>query len=115
MPRPRRDQPRIQRPSPLKQVHDPQSFADIERPPPGLVRDPHFWRRFSTAVHLSEQNGSIESPASSIDMKYGDDWLTQQRKEKRRYRYLCLGVLLAICLAAIAGGVVAWYLGKAKK
>ncbi|KAH8815234.1 hypothetical protein F5884DRAFT_851721 [Xylogone sp. PMI_703] len=118
MPRPRPDQLRVQRPSPLKQVHDHKSFEEKEmkNPAPGLVRDPDFWDRFSTAVQLSEKNNaSIESSASSIDVKYGDDWLTQQRKEKRRYRYICLGVLLAICVTAVAAGVVVWYLKKIGK
>lgn len=72
MPRPRPDKPRVQRPSPLKQVHDEKSLAEIEPPAAGLIRDPYFWKRFSTAVHMSELGDvSVNSSASSIDLKYG--------------------------------------------
>lgn len=31
-----------------------------------LVRDPHFWHRFSLAVHLDEEKSSTESNDSSL-------------------------------------------------
>lgn len=68
MPPPRRT--KVQRPSPLQQVH---STRDLAQAPPGygLVRDPAFWKRFSTAVHISEIETGLKSAASSVEMKYG--------------------------------------------
>lgn len=40
----------------------------------GLVRDPAFWKRFSTAVHRAELGDTemgLRTPASSVDMKEG--------------------------------------------
>ncbi|PQE19904.1 hypothetical protein CJF31_00006410 [Rutstroemia sp. NJR-2017a BVV2] len=49
---------REHRPSPLKQEvsQRPISTLPPQSPGLGLVRDPQFWKRFSTAVHMSEEN-----------------------------------------------------------
>jgi len=79
----------------------------------GLVRDPAFWKRFSTAVHRAEQGDAelgLKTPASSVDMKYGDQWLVQQHKEKRRCRILCVSITFAVILVIAAVTTVAFYL-----
>jgi len=71
----RRPQLKVKRPSPLAQVHLTRPISMLppeEQPEMGLVRDPAFWKRFSTAVHRAETFDSEKgSPASSIDMKNG--------------------------------------------
>jgi hypothetical protein len=34
----------------------------------GLVRDPNFWKRFSLAVHLTEENQREPQSATSSEM-----------------------------------------------
>jgi hypothetical protein len=70
MPRPLRTQ--RPGPSPLQQVHLTRPLS--HNPGHGLVRDPAFWKRFSTAVHSREDvnlESGLKSAASSVDMKYG--------------------------------------------
>lgn len=70
---PRSQRPKVQRPSPLQQVHLTRPLSQAP-PEMGLVRDPAFWKRFSTAVHIAEQDSAemgLRTPASSVDMKYG--------------------------------------------
>jgi hypothetical protein len=50
---PRSQKPHVQRPSPLQQVHLTRPISHVP-PTSGLVRDPLFWKRFSTAVHMTE-------------------------------------------------------------
>ncbi len=67
MGRPQR--PRVQLPSsPLAQVH---FTRPLSQPPQemGLVRDPAFWKRFSTAVHQAGADPESGSPRS-VDAKY---------------------------------------------
>ncbi|KAM3086779.1 hypothetical protein ACMFMG_000902 [Clarireedia jacksonii] len=56
--KPRNFGAREHRPSPLKQEvsQRPVSIITAQSPGMGLVRDPQFWKRFSTAVHMSEEN-----------------------------------------------------------
>jgi len=64
--------PKVQRPSPLQQVHSTRPLSEAT-PEMGLVRDPAFWKRFSTAVHRADTDTEmgVRTPASSVDMKYG--------------------------------------------
>jgi len=111
---PRSQRPKVQRPSPLQQVHHsrPLSQAPLDHPPEiSLVRDPAFWKRFSVAVHNAEEVDSEKglSPASSIDTKYGADWLVQQHKEKRKCRIMCVAITFAVILVIAAAAVLGWY------
>lgn len=45
------------RPSPLAQVHLTRPISTAPQTQ-GLVRDPLFWKRFSTAVHMNEVDGT---------------------------------------------------------
>lgn len=83
-----------------------------------MVRDPHFWKRFSTAVHMAEVPGDVErgsqkSGKSSVDKK--DEWLAQQHKEKRHCRILCASITGIVLLVVIAAAIVGWYFTKVKK
>lgn len=35
-----------------------------------LVRDPYFWKRFSTAVHLDEEAKGVSDVESPVSEKY---------------------------------------------
>ncbi|KAA8576289.1 hypothetical protein EYC84_006430 [Monilinia fructicola] len=85
------------RPSPLKQEVSQRPIS-MQSPSMGLVRDPMFWKRFSTAVHMSEVDlKEIESGFASERLEKrkdsygeGEDWLDQQYKERRRCRLICM-------------------------
>jgi hypothetical protein len=49
-------QPKVNGPSPLQQVQFTRPLSQAT-PEMGLVRDPQFWKRFSTAVHMAEEGG----------------------------------------------------------
>ncbi|QSZ31005.1 hypothetical protein DSL72_000566 [Monilinia vaccinii-corymbosi] len=103
------------RPSPLKQEVSQRPIS-MQSPSMGLVRDPMFWKRFSTAVHMSEVDlKEIESGFASERLakrkvssgSSGDgDWLDQQYKEKRQCRLICLGVTFAVAIIVAAAVVV---------
>lgn len=77
----------------------------------GLVRDPAFWRRFSTAVHLDEESKapyyatttSIPSPGTP-PLKRQDSWLARQEGKKRRRTYICWAFWLGF--AGLVAGIV---------
>lgn len=49
------------------------------------------------------------------NQRHRHDWLTQQRREKRKCRILCVSITSAVILAIIAAVVVAWYLRNNNK
>ncbi|EMC99848.1 hypothetical protein BAUCODRAFT_119418 [Baudoinia panamericana UAMH 10762] len=67
------------------------------------VRDPAFWKRFSTAVHLDEQKRP--------ELKHSDSWLERQQRKTARRRWICPLFWLAflIIIAAIVA-VIIWLL-----
>ncbi|KAI9659020.1 MAG: hypothetical protein M1821_001980 [Bathelium mastoideum] len=80
-----------------------------------LVRDPAFWRRFSTAVHLDEESkapvyatttsiSSASSTSSRPDLKHQDSWLARQEAKKRRRACICWAFWLGF--AGFVAGVV---------
>ncbi|KAB8302877.1 hypothetical protein EYC80_006204 [Monilinia laxa] len=97
------------RPSPLKQEVS-QRPVSMQSPSIGLVRDPMFWKRFSTAVHMSEVDlKEIESGFASERLENrkdsyggGEDWLDQQYKEKRRCRLICMVVTFGVAILVAA-------------
>ncbi|KAF7913793.1 uncharacterized protein EAF01_000199 [Botrytis porri] len=103
------------RPSPLKQEVSQRPIS-MQSPSMGLVRDPMFWKRFSTAVHMSEVDlKGLESGFASerVERKDsyggGEDWLDQQYKEKRRCRSICIGVTILVSILVTAAVVVVLY------
>ncbi|CZR50955.1 uncharacterized protein PAC_00830 [Phialocephala subalpina] len=119
----RAGKPHIARPSPLQQEVSTQTISTIRTmstiplaqptelaPTSGLVRDPMFWKRFSVAIHMAEvepdeerAKGSVKS-GSTVEIKSsGDDWLNQQRKEKRRCRVVCLSITVLVVIIIAAG------------
>jgi len=50
---PRSQKPHVAKPSPLAQVHLIRPLSQLP-PTSGLVRDPQFWKRFSTAMHMAD-------------------------------------------------------------
>ncbi|KAJ5177347.1 uncharacterized protein N7500_000046 [Penicillium coprophilum] len=71
-----------------------------------LVRDPYFWKRFSTAVHMDE-----ESKAANQGTKTKHDaasWLSsEQRKSKRSIIWGCV-IFLVVVLIIIVSVVLSW-------
>ncbi|PQE27231.1 hypothetical protein CJF32_00000190 [Rutstroemia sp. NJR-2017a WRK4] len=125
--KPRNFGAREHRPSPLKQEvsQRPISTLPPQSPGLGLVRDPQFWKRFSTAVHMSEENlkeleaglagtGGRNERSDTIGSGNGN-WLEQQYREKRRCRAICMGVTLIVAiLVAAAVVIVLHFTGRIK-
>ncbi|KAF2151789.1 hypothetical protein K461DRAFT_294672 [Myriangium duriaei CBS 260.36] len=51
------------------------------------VRDPAFWKRFSTAVHLNDVESTADS--SRPKLEHQDSWLARQEKKKKRRTIIC--------------------------
>jgi len=79
-----------------------------------VIKDPAFWRRFSVAVHMHEIDAETPSPDKRIIRE--DSWLERQRWKKKRTRIV--GLLIAILVLAVAGGVafaVWWFTSRPSK
>ncbi|KAK4504369.1 hypothetical protein PRZ48_005285 [Zasmidium cellare] len=61
------------------------------------VRDPAFWKRFSVAVHMDEEQGP--------EPKHSDSWLARQKKKESRRTYICW--IFWLCFLALIAAVVA--------
>ncbi|KAJ5698106.1 hypothetical protein N7462_000111 [Penicillium macrosclerotiorum] len=77
-----------------------------------LVRDPYFWKRFSTAVHLEEKaKGENQDVEYSTPVKEPDSWL--ERERRKRKRSLIWGfVIFFFIILLVTGGVIVWWLAK---
>ncbi|KAK5165699.1 uncharacterized protein LTR77_008622 [Saxophila tyrrhenica] len=65
------------------------------------VRDPAFWKRFSTAVHLDEENANT--------LKHSDSWLARQNRKRSRRTCICwIFWLCFLLLVAAIVGVIVW-------
>ncbi|KAJ5109659.1 hypothetical protein N7532_002304 [Penicillium argentinense] len=77
-----------------------------------LVRDPYFWKRFSTAVHQDDE----AKTASQLNLeqateKQPDSWLERERQKRRRS--LICGFIIFFCIVLlVTGGVIVWWLSK---
>ncbi|KAI9707964.1 MAG: hypothetical protein M1820_004383 [Bogoriella megaspora] len=78
-----------------------------------LIRDPAFWRRFSTAVHLDAASKELPSMTTTItsdasstspSLKHQDSWLARQQAKKRKRTYICWAFWIGF--AAVVVGVV---------
>ncbi|KAK5741041.1 hypothetical protein LTR17_004191 [Elasticomyces elasticus] len=77
-----------------------------------VVRDPAFWKRFSTAIHLDEEGGYTAKPELK-DLKDSDGWLAKQRRKQQRRRYVCLWFWLSFGLfVGAVFAVVIWLLNS---
>lgn len=95
-----------------------------------LVRDPYFWKRFSTAVHLEEEGKSDHESAtpvkyaSHIMFKSGeivanmsftfrepDSWLERERRKRKRSLIWGFVIFFGVILL-VTGGVIVWWLAK---
>ncbi|KAJ5621898.1 hypothetical protein N7528_005130 [Penicillium herquei] len=77
-----------------------------------LVRDPYFWKRFSTAVHLDEEAKGIPSEVSTPSSeKSQDSWLERERRKSKKS--LVWGFIIFFCVVLlVTGGVIVWWLSK---
>ncbi|EKV11614.1 amidase signature enzyme [Penicillium digitatum] len=74
-----------------------------------LVRDPYFWKRFSTAVHQDEESRAVGKGVHSKQDEVS--WLDRERRKSKRsiiwgFVIFC-GVVLIIIVC-----VVLWWLAK---
>ncbi|GLI82138.1 hypothetical protein PoHVEF18_010539 [Penicillium ochrochloron] len=74
-----------------------------------LVRDPYFWKRFSTAVHQEEESKSELECATPI--KEPDSWLERERRKRKRSLIWGFVILFGVILL-VTGGVIVWWLAK---
>ncbi|KAJ5580269.1 uncharacterized protein N7459_006254 [Penicillium hispanicum] len=76
-----------------------------------LVRDPYFWKRFSTAVHLDEEAKGISDVESPVSEKKPDSWLERERRKSKKSLIWGFVIFFFIVLL-IVGAVVVWWLAK---
>ncbi|RKF62549.1 hypothetical protein OnM2_032025 [Erysiphe neolycopersici] len=111
---PRAPRPHVIRPSPLAQVSHQRSLS-VTPETSELSYDPLFWRRFSVAIQTD--CGDIETGKSTISTSesgvsprkkyHGDEWLSQQHREKRRCRQVAMcitGIVITIVVSAAVLG-----------
>ncbi|KAF2755059.1 hypothetical protein EJ05DRAFT_503373 [Pseudovirgaria hyperparasitica] len=67
-----------------------------------VVRDPAFWKRFSTAVHLDDMSRAEKSQLPNRERS--DSWLERQNAKKSRRTVICF--VFWICFLAVAAGIV---------
>ncbi|KAF3384430.1 hypothetical protein F1880_001819 [Penicillium rolfsii] len=75
-----------------------------------LVRDPYFWKRFSTAVHLQEESSKCDSECAT-PVKESDSWLERERRKRKRSLIWGFVIFFGVILLVI-GGVIVWWLAK---
>ncbi|KAJ5632080.1 hypothetical protein N7490_008419 [Penicillium lividum] len=76
-----------------------------------LVRDPYFWKRFSTAVHLDAVAKGIPEIETPVTEKPQDSWLERERRKSKKS--LIWGFILFFCIIlVVTGGVIVWWLSK---
>ncbi|KAJ6104061.1 hypothetical protein N7523_010381 [Penicillium sp. IBT 18751x] len=77
-----------------------------------LVRDPYFWKRFSTAVHLDEEAKSASTlDLESMQKRQADNWLERERQKSKRSLIWGFVIFIFIILIVV-GGVIVWWLAK---
>ncbi|CAI7596578.1 unnamed protein product [Penicillium glandicola] len=71
-----------------------------------LVRDPYFWKRFSTAVHMDEESKAVHQGTHTKEDTAS--WLSrEQRKSKRSIIWGCV-IFLGLVLVIIVSVVLSW-------
>ncbi|CAG7940018.1 unnamed protein product [Penicillium salamii] len=73
-----------------------------------LVRDPCFWKRFSTAVHMDEESKAADQQTKKQDTQ---SWLYRERRKRKR-SIICGFVIFFAVVFAVIAGVVIWWLAK---
>ncbi|KAJ5876321.1 uncharacterized protein N7529_001905 [Penicillium soppii] len=76
-----------------------------------LVRDPFFWKRFSTAVHLDEESKAVDLESKAQKAQDTQSWLARQRRKRKRSIIWGFVIFFSIVFAIIAG-IVIWWLAK---
>ncbi|KAM0694742.1 hypothetical protein Q7P36_005098 [Cladosporium allicinum] len=69
------------------------------------VRDPAFWKRFSVAVHMDEDQAEKQGPQHKDE----DSWLARQQNKKKNRTIVCwcFWIFFLAFVAAIVG-VIIW-------
>ncbi|KAJ5757201.1 uncharacterized protein N7511_007383 [Penicillium nucicola] len=74
-----------------------------------LVRDPCFWKRFSTAVHMDEEAKAVDQGTQTTPARAS--WLSRERRKRKR-SIICGFVIFFAIVFAVAAGVIVWWLAK---
>ncbi|KGO69810.1 hypothetical protein PITC_042730 [Penicillium italicum] len=74
-----------------------------------LVRDPYFWKRFSTAVHMDEESKAIDQGTQT--KQEPSSWLDRERRKSKRSIIWGFVIFFGVVLVIIIG-VVMWWLAK---
>ncbi|KAI6250483.1 hypothetical protein HI914_01782 [Erysiphe necator] len=110
---PRALRPHISRPSPLAQVSHQRTLSATPETAE-LSHDPLFWRRFSLAIQTDcgdvetgrSTSSTSESGVSPRKKHYGDEWLSQQHREKRRCRLIAICITGVVVMVVVSAAVV---------
>ncbi|KAJ5951669.1 uncharacterized protein N7479_010082 [Penicillium vulpinum] len=71
-----------------------------------LVRDPCFWKRFSTAVHMDEESKAVNQGAHA--KHDAASWLSRERRKSKRSIIWGCVIFLAVVLIIIVSVVLSW-------
>ncbi|KAJ5484605.1 hypothetical protein PEX1_074350 [Penicillium expansum] len=74
-----------------------------------LVRDPYFWKRFSTAVHMDEESKAVEQRTHT--KQEPASWLDRERRKSKRSIIWGFVIFFGVVLVIIIS-VVLWWLAK---
>ncbi|EPS31005.1 hypothetical protein POX_b02005 [Penicillium oxalicum] len=75
-----------------------------------LVRDPYFWKRFSTAVHLQEIEAKSDAECIS-PVRKSDSWLDRERRKRKRTLIWGFVIFFGVLLVVI-GAIIVWWLAR---
>jgi hypothetical protein len=91
-----------------------------------LVRDPFFWKRFSTAVHMDEEAKAVDQGTQTTPAPYvplpslasklqltppRTSWLSRERRKRKRSIIYGFIIFFAVVFA-VAASVIVWWLAK---
>ncbi|KAJ5981805.1 hypothetical protein N7499_009139 [Penicillium canescens] len=74
-----------------------------------LVRDPFFWKRFSTAVHMDEEAKAVDQGTQTTPAP--TSWLSRERRKRKRSIIYGFIIFFAVVFAVVAS-VIVWWLAK---
>ncbi|KOS37668.1 hypothetical protein ACN38_g11536 [Penicillium nordicum] len=74
-----------------------------------LVRDPYFWKRFSTAVHMDEESKAVDQGGQAKQDEAS--WLDRERRKSRQSIIWGFVIFFGVVLVIIIS-VVLWWLSK---
>ncbi|RKF82804.1 hypothetical protein GcC1_010006 [Golovinomyces cichoracearum] len=118
---PRALRPHVIRPSPLAQVSHQRALSTLETSE--LSFDPLFRTHFSLVTQAERGdlttgrsiNSTLESGFAARKIYDGNEWLSQQHREKRRCRRMAILITLIVIAIVTSASIVGWYFNTERR